>query len=194
MALRYIDFRCRACHETFELMIDTEKESTSTAGCGCGGTAIRFWKTAPGMMGNENVDREQMKAARSGFVRGADGRYIPPFRGTTRNELRAWEREHKVTCVSSAEINSRGVTIIAKTPFMESDEWKRKRERHFAHAREIAQSPDAVERWMHNDLEQPNDFDKNAFSQQAAAGVVAEAAGEKLNGATQLVAEEIAAK
>lgn len=195
------DFACQA-HGDFENLIPLVEVERMKAidGCihsacpDCGTASPLVWRTAPGMLGEENVPKERLAAARSGNVNGADN-YIPPFTGSTRSELTTWERTFNVVHHTSGERQSGRLTVNSKKePWVKTPEGKRKHEEILAEAKQIASAGDeAVMRELDQRAERPNKYDIDAFAAQAGAGAVPD---PELNGVsvpTTAIAEDLMA-
>jgi hypothetical protein len=193
------DFACER-HGDFEDLIplsDIERMqadggSISSPCPECGTVSPLVWRRAPGMLGEENVPREQLAAARDGNVFGAEN-YIPPFTGSTRSELREWERTFNVVPHTAGERQSGRLELNQKKePWVKTPEGKRKHEEILAQAAEIARAGDeAVMRELEQRAETPNEFDVNAFAAQAGAGMVPDPEVNGVSVPTTAIAEDL---
>lgn len=184
------DYACHSCVATFERNVPYHRRDEQR--CECGAAAVRVWLTAPGVMGEENVSQDELKAARSGFIRGGGSRHIPPFTGSTRSELHAWYRENNLVSIPKSDVKSRNVTINTKQKFTETPEFKRVQDQAMRHALEVSRCGDEAVNKEFERIEKVNDFDKKAFAQQVAAGVAATAAEANVKSAISEVGAEVA--
>lgn len=191
MPLRMIDFQCTnvECRFRWEDLIEMADWNGSMS-CECGSPAKRIIVGFPGIFGEENVPREQLRAARTGAIFGSES-YIPPFQGSTRSELKTWEQTFNVVSNPRSDRTSRKLEINQKVPWTKTAEFDRLHTESVKTAMEIASAgEDAVQEALAS-TEKPNDYDLNAFAQQVQ-GEVIDPSDKQTAELTKLIAEELA--
>lgn len=185
MVLKTVDFKCSICgHEERDCLVDVatdQKLSDLKMDCPKGRHVMHFfWPpgTRMAVFGEENVPKEQMMAAQTLLTRGPVGD-TKPFAGTTRSELKAWERENHLAAAPGDEGRRGNSTINTKTRYTDTTEFQNTLMEHIRTAEEIVDAGGDRLAEAKAAIEAPNDYDVNKTKQQAESTDNVGAAYEK---------------
>lgn len=168
------DFRCERCgREELNVIISVAGDAKLTEQkMDCpdapGHVMSFFWPlgTKMAVLGEENVPKAQLEAARSGAIRGGpDG--VQPFAGATRSELKKWERDNGVMAVASDEVKRGNSVVHTKTKTSQTKEFGDALMERTRVAEEIVRAGGDRLAEAKLAIEQPNEYDVSKAKQQA---------------------------